>query len=108
MFSTTFKRPLVTLAVVLGPLAAAGPAGAARIDVPATPRGAVTMLDYELTPVVTYQHNQPDLEFLALAPHRPGSEGFWLGSNDALGAGVTDGTSNTIAFGLMADNGGQF
>lgn len=35
-----------------------------------------------------------------------------LGSNDALAAGVKDGTSNTITFGaqliLMADSGGQF
>ena len=48
-----------------------------------------------------YQHNQSDLEFLA------------FGSTDARAAGVTDGTSNTIFFGVrsaitMADMGGQF
>jgi hypothetical protein len=35
-----------------------------------------------------YQHNGNDLEFLAVSPHSP--------------AGVTDGTSNTIAFGERA------
>ena len=54
MFSTTFKRPLVTLAVVIGLLAAAGPASAASINAAATPRTQVTMLDYEGSPVVTY------------------------------------------------------
>jgi hypothetical protein len=49
-----------------------------------------------------YQHNQTDPEFLALSLQGSGSEGFWLGSNDTLAAGVTDGTSNTIAFGARA------
>jgi Protein of unknown function (DUF1559) len=49
-----------------------------------------------------HQHNQTDLELLAFSPQGPGSDGFWLGSNDALAAAVTDGTSNTIAFGERA------
>ena len=54
MFSTTFKRPLVTLAVVIGLLAAAGPASAAGVKESATPTATVTMLDYEGQTVVTY------------------------------------------------------
>ena len=54
MLNTTFKRPLVTLAVVTGLLAAPVPAGAAGIEEAATPRTQVTMLDYEGSPVVTY------------------------------------------------------
>ena len=55
MFSTTFKRPLVALAVVIGLLAAAGPASAAgAIKQPATPKATMTMLDYEGQTVVTY------------------------------------------------------
>lgn len=53
MFSTTFKRPLVTLAVVIGLLAAAGPASAASVE-SATPKATITMLDYEGQTVVTY------------------------------------------------------
>ena len=59
MFSTTFKRPLVTLAVVIGLLAAAGPASAAGIEAAATPRTTVTMLDYQGSPVVTYSRAAP-------------------------------------------------
>ena len=54
MFSTTFKRPLVTLAVVIGLLAAAGPASAAGVNESATPKATITMLDYEGQTVVTY------------------------------------------------------
>jgi len=54
MFNITLKRPLVTLAIVIGLLATAGPAGAAGIEEAATPRTTVTMLDYEGSPVVTY------------------------------------------------------
>jgi hypothetical protein len=49
-----------------------------------------------------YQHNQTDLEFLVSSP-------------GAKGAGITDGTSNTVVFGEraatpigMADMGGRF
>ena len=58
MFNTTFKRPLVTLAVVIGLLAAAGPANAASIEEAATPR-TVTMIDYMGSPVVTYSRAAP-------------------------------------------------
>ena len=59
MLSPTFKRLLVTLAVVIGSLAAAGPASAAGIEAAATPRTQVTMLDYEGSPVVTYSRAAP-------------------------------------------------
>ena len=59
MLNTTFKRPLVTLAVVIGLLAAAGPAGAAGIEDAAAPRAHITMLDYEGSPVVTYSRAAP-------------------------------------------------
>ena len=49
-----------------------------------------------------YQHNQTDLEFLALSPQGPGSEGLRLGPTDVLVAGVQDGTSNTVMFGARA------
>jgi hypothetical protein len=76
MLRIDLKHALATAAVAAGLLAAAGPASAATS---------------------AYQHNQTDLELLASSPQRTGSDGFWLGSNDALS--VTDGTSNTIAFG---------
>ena len=59
MFNTTFTRPLVALAVVIGLLAAAGPASAAGIEEAATPRTKVTMLDYEGSPVATYSRAAP-------------------------------------------------
>jgi len=59
MFNTTFMRPLVTLAVVIGLLAAAGPASAADIEEAASPRTTVTMLDYEGSPVVSYPPAAP-------------------------------------------------
>lgn len=62
MFNTTFTRPLVTLVVVIGLLAAAGPASAARIEAAATPRTTVTMLDYEGSALVLVEH-------IAVAPH---------------------------------------
>jgi len=54
MANTTLNRPLVTLAIVIGLLAAAGPASAAGIEEAATPRTTVTMLGYEGSPVVTH------------------------------------------------------
>lgn len=59
MFNTTFKRPLVRLAVVIGLLATAGPANAAGIEEAATPRTKVTMIDYMGSPVVTYSRAAP-------------------------------------------------
>ena len=82
MLGIDLKHYLATVAVAGGLLAAAGPAGAATAP--------------------AYQHNQTDHASLAVSPQAPGSGGFWLGSNDALGAHVADGTSNTIAFGERA------
>jgi hypothetical protein len=77
MFGINLKHSLATVAVAAGLFAAAGPASA----------GASV-----------YQHHQTDLEFLAFSPQGPSSDGFWLGSNDALAARFTDGTSNTVMF----------
>ena len=49
-----------------------------------------------------YQHNQTDLEFLALSPQGPGSDGFRPGSTGARVTGITDRTSNTVMFGARA------
>jgi len=56
MSNTKSMRPLMTLAVVIGLLAAAGPASASGID---QPPSQVTMLDYEGSPVVTYSFTPP-------------------------------------------------
>ena len=82
MFGINLKHSLAAVAVAAGVLAAAGPASARTESV--------------------YQHNQTDVEWLASSHRGPGAEGFWLGSNDALGVAVTDGTSNTIMFGARA------
>jgi hypothetical protein len=81
MFGINLKHSLATVAVSAGLLTAAGSASAG---------------------VSVYQHNQTDLEFLAVSPQGRGSEGF------------ADGMSNTVMFGerdrarvLMADMGGQ-
>jgi hypothetical protein len=64
MFSKTLRRSAVTLGVVAGLLAAAGPAGAASAGVVTDnkdpdrlsgPAHSVTMLDYEGQTVVTYR-----------------------------------------------------
>ena len=88
MFGIDLKLSLATVAVAAGLLAAAGPASAQQ-------PGVIGYNGHAGLGASVYQHNQTDLEFLA--------------------AGVTDGTSNTIAFGeraaqrvLMADMGGQF
>ena len=84
MLDINLKRCLATVAVAAGLLAAAGPASAATHDA-----GVIAYNGHAGLGASVYQHNQTDLEFLALPP---------LGSNDALAAGVTDGTSNTIMF----------
>ena len=98
MFGTTPIRSFAILAAVGATLAAAAPAGAVIYNGHAG-LGA------------SYQHNQTDLEFLAVSPS---------GANDPVRtAAVQDGTSNTIMVGvfsagkpgedviLMADMGGQ-
>jgi Protein of unknown function (DUF1559) len=95
MLDINLKHSLATVAVAAGLLAAAGPASAGTHDV-------IAYNGHAGLGASVYQHNQTDLEVVALSPQGPGSEGFWLGSNDALAAGVTDGTSNTIMFGERA------
>jgi hypothetical protein len=97
MFGINLKHSLATVAVASGLLAAAGSASAGTHDSALIPYSGHAGLGASV-----YQHNQSDLEFLTFSPQGPGSEGFRLGSNDALAAGVTDGTSNTIAFGERA------
>ena len=73
-----FKSTLAVLAVAGAMLATAGPAGA-----------AITYNGH-----AGYQHNQTDLEFLAFSPQAPGL------------ADISDGTSNTMMFGVAADGRG--
>ena len=81
MFDINLKHSLATVAVAAGLLAAAGPASAGTHDADVIAYNGHAGLGASV-----YQHNQTDLEFLALSPQGPGSEGFWLGSNDALAA----------------------
>ncbi len=86
-----FKRSLATAAAVAAAvLTAAGPASAGTRD-----SGLVAYNGHAGLGASVYQHNQTDLEFLVVA-------------------GIQDGTSNTVMFGvrapdhiLMADMGGQ-
>jgi hypothetical protein len=73
MLSTTLKRSFAVLAVAGGMLVAAGPAGAAIIYNGHAGLGSSA-----------YQHNQTDLEYVA----------------------IQDGTSNTVFFGIAADGRG--
>ena len=97
MFGINLKHCLAIVAVAGGVLAAAASASAATHQ-----PGLIVYNGHAGLGASAYQHNQTDLEFFAFSPHRPASEGFWLGSNDALAAGVTDGTSNTIMVGERA------
>ncbi len=90
MLGINLKRSLATVAVAAGVLAAAGPASAATHQ-----SGLVAYNGHAGLGASVYQHDQTDLEFLVVA-------------------GIQDGTSNTIMFGvrapdhiLMADMGGQ-
>jgi hypothetical protein len=77
------RTTIATLAVAGGLLITAGPAGAAIIYNGHAGLGSSA-----------YQHNQTDLEFLALSPQGPGTNG------------IHDGTSNTVMFGIAADGRG--
>jgi hypothetical protein len=92
MFGINLRHSLATVVVAAGLLAAAGSASAG------TPQSGIVVYNgHAGLGASVYQHNQTDLEFAT---------------------GITDGTSNTIAFAivtdnkdpdiLMADMGGQF
>jgi hypothetical protein len=97
VFGSILKHTLATVAVAAGVLATAGSASAGTYQ-----SGVIGYNGHAGLGASVYQHNQTDHEFLAFSPQGQGSEGDWLGSHDALAAGVTDGTSNTIAFGERA------
>jgi hypothetical protein len=82
MFDINLKHSLATVAVAAGLLAATGPASAGTHDA-----GVIAYNGHAGLGASVYQHNQTDLEFLAVPPHA---------------AGITDGTSNTISFGERA------
>ena len=79
MFGINLKHCLATVAIAGGVLATAGSASAATQQL-----GVIAYNGHAGLGASVYQHNQTDLESLAVS---------------ALAAGVRDGTSNTIAFG---------
>jgi hypothetical protein len=85
MLDINLKRSLVTVAVAVGVLTAAGSASAGTHQ-----SGLITYSGHAGLGASVYQHNQTDLEFVAFSPQGPGSES------------VTDGTSNTVLFGARA------
>ena len=97
MFGINLKHSLAIVAVAAGVLSAAGSASAGTHQ-----SGVIAYNGHAGLGASVHQHNQSDLEFLAASPQGPGADGFWLGSNDALTAAVSDGTSNTIMFGERA------
>ena len=78
MFGINLKRSLATFAVVAGVLATAGSASAVTHE-----SGVVIYNGHAGLGASVYQHNQTELEFLALS-------------------GIQDGTSNTVMFGARA------
>ena len=94
MFGINLMRSVATVAVAVGVLAAAGSASAATRQ-----SGVVSYNGHAGLGESAYQHNQTDLEFLALSPQGPGSDGIRLGSTNTPVAGIQDGTSNTVMFG---------
>ena len=96
MSGINLKYSIAIVAVAAGVGAAAGSASAG------THHSGVLSNGHAGLGASAYQHDQTDLEFLAFSPEQPGSEGSSLGSNGALAAGVTDGTSNTIMAGERA------
>jgi hypothetical protein len=93
MFGSKLKYSLATVAVTAGVLAASGSASAGTSQ-----SGIVAYNGHAGLGASVYQHNQADLEFLALPAQETGSEDSRLEGNRALTASVNDGTSNTIMF----------
>ena len=75
MFGIKLKHSIATVAVAAGVLAAAGSASAGTHQ-----SGLITYNGHAGLGASVYQHNQTELEFLALS-------------------GIQDGTSNTVMFG---------
>jgi hypothetical protein len=82
MLGINLKHSFATVAVAAGLLAPAASASAGTHQ-----SGLVGYNGHAGLGASVYQHNQTDLEFLAVPPHA---------------AGITDGTSNTISFGERA------
>ena len=93
-------RPLSLLLLVGAIAIVAAPAHAFTPPIGSNKGSVITYNGHAGLGASVYQHNQTDLEFLALSPQGPGSDG------------LHDGTSNTIMFGerlvAMPDMGGQY
>ena len=85
MLGINFKHTLAIVIVAAGVLASAGSASAGT-----QPSGLVLYNGHAGLGASVYQHNQTDLDLLAISSH------------PAVAARVTDGTSNTIMFGARA------